>query len=798
MKHLFTLNARFAAVAIAVIVLAGAPNTAFAKPKTDAATTGIANPTGTNVCATTYAVSVNIKNNGTDTLKTVKINWTISGVPQTTYSFSGKIKTDSTKAINIGSYTFTTAGTAKLKVWTSSPNGKVDSFPTNDTFSVALTVNSLPLVITGGPQLICEGDSILIGNLGSGNDSYSWTSHPAGFKSSNPSPTVMPKVSSEFILTVTDNNTGCSATDSVQINVNPAPAAKVSSPVTICAGNSANIGAAAVTGSTYSWFTDPPGYTSTSSNPTVNPYTTTTYFLVETGASGCTAKDSVLITVNPQPGAYAGIDQRICAGQSTTIGGSFNNPDDDYTWSSIPNGYSSNLPNPTVTPTGSITYILTETVKATGCSNTNSVVVTIVPLPNATKTSGATEVCLGGSNIYVPSPDIGQFYTFRLDKDAVSAGATFLQSNDTAYISWGTPGKVNLWLTTMNISGCSDSSKLVITANVPPTAKFSADHACQGFANTFTNTSTGNDSNIWIFGDGDTLKALSPTHVYAKAGTYTTILRVASNAGCSNKTSGKVTVDSLPTVSFSVPKFSCIGSSLSFGNTSTGTDLSYVWSFGDGSKASTAKSPNYTYTGSGTFQASLKCTNASGCSDSASKDITIVPLPVIDFGAKQGMARNFDFHAKDSLYNSYHWDFGDTTSGSGAKTTHSYGHDGTFVIKLSATDSFGCVGFVDSAINVILNGISKTNIPGFDYSVYPNPFSEKTTLSYSLPFAGMVTITVTDITGHQIAELVHAHIATGKHEYEVGASALALKPGFYFINIAFERSSLSKKILKME
>jgi len=43
---------------------------------------------------------------------------------------------------------------------------------------------------------------------------------------------------------------------------------------TICVGQSVNIGATAVSGNTYSWISSPSGFSSTSSNPSVNPTTT--------------------------------------------------------------------------------------------------------------------------------------------------------------------------------------------------------------------------------------------------------------------------------------------------------------------------------------------------------------------------------------------------------------------------------------------------------------------------------------------------------------------------------------------
>jgi hypothetical protein len=70
----------------------------------------------------------------------------------------------------------------------------------------------------------------------------------------------------------------------------------------ICKNESTQIGAAPVSGSSYSWTSVPVGFTSNVANPIVTPLTTTTYTVVETVvASGCNASSAVTVTVNPIP-----------------------------------------------------------------------------------------------------------------------------------------------------------------------------------------------------------------------------------------------------------------------------------------------------------------------------------------------------------------------------------------------------------------------------------------------------------------------------------------------------------------
>lgn len=85
-------------------------------------------------------------------------------------------------------------------------------------------------------------------------------------------------------------------------------------PAVICAGESSQLNAEASGGSgtyTYSWTSDPSGFTSSIQNPVVNPTETTRYFVdVNDGTS--TVSDSVDLTVNQLPAVSAGNDTVYC------------------------------------------------------------------------------------------------------------------------------------------------------------------------------------------------------------------------------------------------------------------------------------------------------------------------------------------------------------------------------------------------------------------------------------------------------------------------------------------------------
>ncbi len=67
------------------------------------------------------------------------------------------------------------------------------------------------------------------------------------------------------------------------------------------------------------------------------------------------------------------------------------------------------------------------------------------------------------------------------------------------------------------------------------------------------------------------------------------------------------------------------------------------------------------------------------------------------------------------------------------------------------------------------------------YQSYPNPFNPTTTIKYSIPNTNLVNITVYDILGRQVAELINEVQSLGKHQVVFNASSLA--SGIYFYRI---------------
>ncbi len=86
-----------------------------------------------------------------------------------------------------------------------------------------------------------------------------------------------------------------------------------------------------------------------------------------------------------------------------------------------------------------------------------------------------------------------------------------------------------------------------------------------------------------------------------------------------------------------------------------------------------------------------------------------------------------------------------------------------------------------------------------DYSLsqnYPNPFNPTTTISYSIPNDGHVTLKVYDVLGNEVASLVDEQKQTGKFDVQFNASSLS--SGVYYYQLKAGEFTSTKKLVLMK
>jgi gliding motility-associated-like protein len=169
----------------------------------------------------------------------------------------------------------------------------------------------------------------------------------------------------------------CSNTDTVTLIVLQLPIVTASNDTTICEGDSAFLSAAG--GANYVWTPSLSLNNPTISNPIATPTSTTTYSVTITGINGCINTDSVKVSVNTLPNIDAGTNTVLCPGDSVPLSASGGI---NYVWSPSAGLSNSTISNPNANPSTATTYYVTGT-DVNGCSNTDSVLVSIGTIPTA-------------------------------------------------------------------------------------------------------------------------------------------------------------------------------------------------------------------------------------------------------------------------------------------------------------------------------------------------------------------------------------------------------------------------------
>ncbi len=96
-----------------------------------------------------------------------------------------------------------------------------------------------------------------------------------------------------------------------------------------------------------------------------------------------------------------------------------------------------------------------------------------------------------------------------------------------------------------------------------------------------------------------------------------------------------------------------------------------------------------------------------------------------------------------------------------------------------------------------INDITKTQPK--EYSLeqnYPNPFNPTTTISYSLPKASNVKLTIYNLLGQEVTTLVNSFNQAGKHSIQFNAAKLA--SGVYICSIKADNFSAAKKLILLK
>ncbi len=656
--------------------------------------------------------------------------------------------------------------------------------------TVSLTKATIGLSINGtveSPYLwsgsIASGASLLV-SVGSYNFSQganiikAWTSSPNG---------VTDSLNSNDTTTVTDSAI--------------APKVFISGTLaTQCRRNNITLGKAAAAGDTYLWSSNPVGFTSTISNPTITLYNNSTYILKETNALGCSSKDSVAIKVAPNPPFITNTTKSLCRGTGlvistlSTLGGS-------YSWTSVPAGFTSTSKNPSIQPSVTTTYKVKGTgVNTSGCVNAfDSILITVNPVPHSV--FSYTPTCPDDSLVFNNKSDsaVNYLWYFGDGKTSKLTSPNYLFTSNGTYI-------VSLKAT--NASGCSDSTSKKITispcvwpgdanddkvVDMKDLLAIGIAYGTVGHARPSASINwTGQPSPDW---DSSFSGGVNYKHADCNGDSvinYKDTLAVSANYGSTHSKSGVANQGSPSDPELSIKYLKdtffagdTLVAQIMIGSASKPVANLYGFAFSlaldpalfeinnaflkmntsfFAAKISDVITMNKKDVSSGTMDIGISKINHLNASGNGLIATLYVPV-------NKTLTQNY-VKSSLSISNNYQ------VSNSG-KSVPLYLTSDTILIKQDHT-----------GINVPI-GERKLGI-----NVFPNPFQSNVTISYNLDQKSRIKIDVFDLEGKQIASITNEEEVPGLHQLNINAEKYHLNPGVYLLKFIVNDQVESRRLVK--
>lgn len=228
---------------------------------------------------------------------------------------------------------------------------------------------TVPNVLVQADTLTCSVQSVTLQTTSDPVDvTYLW-SGPGGFTSTAEDPEISVPGNYTVVATATS---GCTSSFSINVQQNVVlPGATAQGVILSCTSPTGTLtGSSFTPGATYSW-TGPGGFTSSQQNPTVSQ--TGLYTLTTTGPNGCTSVASAEVQPDqsiPQISVTGGTITCLVTSIQLTAASS-NVPNATWLWTG-PGGFTSTIPNPTVTVAGNYTV---QATAPNGCTATTGATV---------------------------------------------------------------------------------------------------------------------------------------------------------------------------------------------------------------------------------------------------------------------------------------------------------------------------------------------------------------------------------------------------------------------------------------
>lgn len=358
--------------------------------------------------------------------------------------------------------------TATITVLTGGPYSvEVAQGSCSESGSIEVTFLDAPVVDLGTQSTLCPGD---VSNLDAttAGATYLWNT-------GDTTPTLEVDAGGTYSVEVTDAF-GCSTTASIEILDIQPDAVDLGGDVELCAGGTVVLDAT-LPAATYTWNTG-----ATTATLVVDEAGT---YWVDALQTGCTASDTVVVSIVDPGTVDLGPDVTLCAGGTIEL---------DATLAGATYLWNDGSTDATLQVMSTGNYSVEATVGQ--CSVSDAIQITFTPLPTV-DLGGDVELCPGASALF----------------DASIPGGTYLW-NDGSTASTFSSSDAGEVFVTVTVAGCSASDTVLVSLLEAPEPDLGSDTLlCAGSTLLLDVTEAGS---TYLWDDGLTL----PTRLISEAGTY--------------------------------------------------------------------------------------------------------------------------------------------------------------------------------------------------------------------------------------------------------------------------------------
>jgi PKD repeat protein len=372
------------------------------------------------------------------------------------------------------------------------------------------------------------------------------------------------------------------------------------------------------------------------------------------------------------------------------------------------------------------TYNTTLTIVDTnGCSNSVTYPVTVNPLPTANFFHDGP-VCLDDSVNFTNLSSSPNGFIARWEWDFGDGTTQTVVFPDDPNVShlYANTGTFQVTLTVTDSDSCTNTTFREVIVLATPIADFTYTPACNQEAVDFFDLSSPNGGNpivtwYWEFGDPasgvNNISTLqNPSHIFSSQGTFDVLLVISNTDGCTDSVTYPVSVSPLPDVEITTDSDTvCVDAIANFYGSGSPNIVTWFWDFGDGG-TSVLQNPQHVYSSPGTYNVSLTATDDNGCDSTATRLITVNPLPFPDFSTSAPSCANspvefLDFSVAPNGYiTEWHWFFGDGSDTivlfpDPPNVSHTYTSPGSYIATLVITSNAGCIDSVSKEVLVSIS-----------------------------------------------------------------------------------------------